>query len=102
MKKYFFEVSCGIGMDSTCVIEFPDDVSEDELNNCAWELAVENAETFGSYWDCEDTAQELQENDEWNDRDFCPDDLEWAWALYDPEKHDQLRAGGGSFMEDFE
>lgn len=100
MKRYFFDVSCGIGMGDTCVLEFEDDVTDEELTNTAYDLAVECANTYGSFWNEED-REEFEEDDIWGGRDFTDSDLDYKWALYDPEKHDRLRAGGGSFMDDF-
>lgn len=101
MKKIFFQVSCGIGMDSSTVEEFEYDLTDEELNQIAYDMSCENAESFGSLWD-EETAYELQEKDEWGCRDFTYADLDYKWEVYDPKKHDRYRAGGGSFLDDFE
>jgi hypothetical protein len=100
MELYFFKVSCGIGMDYTSVHNC-EGMSDEEKDNMAWELAVECANSFGGYYNNDD-AYELQLNDEWDDRCFTEDDLDYCWQLYCPEKHDMKRAGGGSFMEEFQ
>lgn len=36
-----------VGMDSEVVYEAPDDISEETLNDCAHDLARDNAESYG-------------------------------------------------------
>ena len=99
-KPIFFYVSCGTGMSNTAVYDCSG-MTADELDRMAWDLAIECAEQYGTYYG-EDTEASEEECDDMchGDRNFTSEDLESTWALYDPEKHDQLRAGGGSFLED--
>lgn len=99
-QYYYFRVSCGNGMHSTFVMNC-EGMSEEDKNTEAWEHAIANAESFGDYWDDDDTINQMKESDEWGDRDFCGEDLDYFWELYSPDKHDMYRAGGGSFKEDF-
>ena len=50
MKAVEFTCSTGFcGMDETEIVEFDDDVTTEHLDEYAWDLAVQNAASFGLY-----------------------------------------------------
>lgn len=101
MCRYiYFDVGCGVGMHYTHVYDCFG-LSDNEISDMAWELAIECANSFGDFYSMDD-AESLKESDEWDDRSFCDEDLEYTWEEYNPEKHDMHRSGGGSFLEEFE
>jgi hypothetical protein len=65
--------------------------TETEIREIAWGIAVDNAESYGHYIGDEDEEGDVYESDM----------VDAYWEDYDPEKHDDLRSGGGSFEEDF-
>jgi hypothetical protein len=68
------------------LVEFPDDVTEEQLDEAAWEASIENAERYGWSYTGSD---ELLDEDEYDD--FITDsELNYYWQDYDPEKHDGL------------
>ena len=49
------------GMDEEEIVEFPEDVSEEELDNYAWYGALQNAESFGIYPYPEEEVEDSQQ-----------------------------------------
>lgn len=87
------------GMDACDILMMPDDATEDEVQEEAYQMAVQHAESYGYYPRYE---YDLSDEDEELDGDHYTDGIE-GWAeLYDPKKHDMKRSGGGSFADDFE
>jgi predicted PolB exonuclease-like 3'-5' exonuclease len=87
MRKIYFKYSTGYcGMDSAEVAEFPDNVTEEELNTYAYEGALNNAEAYGIY----PTQDYFVDNDEEDDDggDSYSDNIEGYWEEYNPEEHD--------------
>lgn len=85
MRKIYFKYHTGYcGMDSVEVVEFSDDVSEGELNDYAYQGALDNAETYGIY----PTDYTSEEVDDDEDSDNYSDNIEGYWEDYDAEKHD--------------
>lgn len=92
MRKIIFFYSTGYcGMDGNEVVEYPDDVTELELDNDAWTGALDNAEMYGIEpveevdFDADGYAKE--------DEDapcYVGDAIEGWWEDYDPKKHDGL------------
>jgi hypothetical protein len=93
MKRYVVFLETGYaGMDTCEALSMPDDHTEEELSQAAWDMAVDHASSHDiEASDCIETEEE-----------YSGENVE-GWAEpYDPEKHDMLRPGGGSFLEDFE
>ena len=98
MKRYVVELETGyVGMGTHEALSMPEDHTDDELAEAVWHMAVDHASSYGV---------EVGDSDSYD-----PDDDEEQYSgegiggyaeLYDPEKHDMLRPGGGSFLEDFE
>ena len=52
MRKIIFHLSTGFaGMDATDNGSYPDDVTTEELDNDAWQRAIQHAESYGIYPD---------------------------------------------------
>jgi hypothetical protein len=79
-------------MDAHGALELPDDHTEKELSDACWDMALDNADMYGYY----PPSDDMDDDDE-----YVTEGIE-GWAeVYDPEKHDMHRAGGGSFAGDF-
>lgn len=86
MRKIVFFYHTGFcGSDGCELKEYPDDVSDEVLNQHAWEGALSNAESYGIYnlGDYDLTEEELEESGE-----EYSDNIEGYWEEYDPKKHD--------------
>lgn len=101
MRKIIFHLSTGFaGMNSTVNGSYPDNVTDEELDDHAWHLALEHASSYGVYpsSDLEGISDEdMAELEENGDVDNCTDNIDGWWEDYDPEKHDGLVAGGGNW-----
>ena len=88
MKKIVFFYETGFcGTNTAEVVEFSDDVTNDELDQYAWENAVQWAESHGIYPECDrELSGELDEQFD----DSYSDNIEGYWEVYDPAKHDAL------------
>lgn len=88
MKKIIFFYNAGFaGTHTAELVEFPDDVTDEELDTYAWEGAVSWAESFGVYPEYD---RELNgELDEQFD-DSYSDNIDGYWEFYDPATHDDL------------
>lgn len=85
-----------VGTDFAEALLVPDNTSDEEITQYAFDTSVENAQMYG--WDLVDdysTDEDTYENE------VTSDELEYYWEDYDPEEHDSHRAGGGSFEYDF-
>lgn len=87
-------------MDGTENGTFPDDVTDDELHQEAWERALAHADSYGIYPE-EDKPEYYNDEDEgdWH-ADQYSGNIEGYWEDYDSEKHDGLVAGGGNWVWD--
>jgi hypothetical protein len=84
-------------MDGIDVVEYPDDVTDEELDMDAWTGALQNAEHFGIY---PDSDRELYEEDDIDiDEDKYSSNIEGYWEDYDAKKHDMLKPGGGKWFD---
>jgi len=83
------------GEDAVDALAVVNDATDDEINAEVYQMAVDNAETYGRYITQDD--EELEDEDERYEEYM----LESTWEDYNPEVHDDLRSGGGSFSEDF-
>lgn len=101
MRKIIFHLSTGFaGMDATDNGSYPDDVTTEELDNDAWQRAIQHAESYGIYpdSDLEDiSAEDYDHLVQSGDADNYTDNIDGWWEDYDPEKHDGLVAGGGNW-----
>ena len=83
------------GMNSHEFAVFDDNITDEELNDEAWQRAVQHAESYGiyplsEYAGDEDISDEELEGEEYSDN------IEGSWEDFDPKKHDGLVPGGGS------
>lgn len=85
-----------VGMDFAEALLVPDDTTIEQLDEYAWEAAVASADMYGYY-----LVEDYSEDEDASEYEVTGDDLCGSWEDYDPEKHDMLRAGGGSFEDDF-
>jgi hypothetical protein len=92
VKKLIVFMTTGYcGEEAADALSVPENFTEEEINDIAWEMAVDNAESYG---------RELEPDDDPEDEvDYAYPDF--SVHKYDPEKHDMYRVGGGSFEEDF-
>ena len=80
MKKLVLTMHVGFcGMDAIEYWEFPDNISQEELDQLAWEQAKDNAAMYGYY------PTEEYENEE--DNDCYTDAIEGSFEPYDAEVH---------------
>lgn len=98
MRKLIVFMSTGYaGMDACDALLVEDSATEDEIQEEAWQLAIEHAESYGIY-----PYEEYADEEDFDaDSDSYSHNID-AWTEdYDPRKHDGLRSGGGSFEDDF-
>lgn len=87
MKKIVFFYNAGMsGTDTAELVEFEDDVTDEELNTYAWEGAIQWAESFGVYPEYDRDLDDEEEDDE----DTYSDNIDGYWEVYDPNTHDDL------------
>jgi hypothetical protein len=79
-----------MGTNYDYVEEFPVMPSERELDESAWEYALENAESFGTVFEDYD----VEGFDEDDSRHFLMSDIDGWWEVYDPAKHDDILGRG--------
>jgi hypothetical protein len=90
MRKIYFTYDTGYaGMDMHEVREYPDDVTDCELNNDAHMGALDNAESYGIYppsdKDYDENGYLVESEDE---PCYVGDSIKGWWEDYDPAKHD--------------
>ncbi|HEY9704499.1 MAG TPA: hypothetical protein V6C58_18785 [Allocoleopsis sp.] len=96
MRKLIVFMSTGYaGMDEAAALLVDDDISEAEIDDIMYQMAVEHAESYGIY-----PYDEYCDTEDMSEEDLS-DSIDAYYEEYDPEKHDQYRPGGGSFEEDF-
>lgn len=94
MKRYIVHCSVGYaGMDVAEPLLMDDNHTEAELNEACWDLAVNNADRYGYYPPSDDGCED--------ESDYESDNIEGYPEIYNPDEHDMLRPGGGSFESDF-
>ncbi len=85
MKRIFFRLHTGYcGSDAHDVVDYEDDITEDELDEDAYRMAVENAARYGYELcseDCDDDECDLEHPGSSN--------IEGSWEVYDPKEHDK-------------
>lgn len=93
MRKIVFILNAGCaGTDTAELVEFPDNVTEDQLNREAWERALGWAESYGIYPECdkpEDYDENADEKCGWGVDEYS-DNIDGYWEDYDAEKHDGI------------
>lgn len=100
MKHYIVHMYVGYaGMDGHDLLSMPDDATEEEVQDEAHLMALAHAESYGYYPPSDEYPEEEEEEDDW-ESDQISDNIEGYAEPYDPDKHDMLRAGGGSFMDE--
>lgn len=87
-KIIFFYHTGYCGSDGCEMHEFPDDTSDNELNDSAWQGAVDNASSYGIY-PMEDAPEDYND-EEYDGGDEYSDNIEGWWEEYDAEKHEGL------------
>lgn len=84
------------GTDFAEALLVPDDTTDEQLSQYAWDASVANAEMYG-----QELVDDYSEDEDLYEYQVTGDDLNYYWEDYDPEEHDGHRLGGGSFEEDF-
>lgn len=79
---------------------FPDNITEAELDNEAWERALAHADSYGVYPESQKPDDYEEDDAGWNSDEYT-DNIEGTWEDFDPEKHDGLVPGGGSATDLF-
>ncbi len=89
MKKIFFKYYTGYcGEDGYDVQEFPNDVTDKELDEYAWQGAIQNGESYGHNY--VDDTYEPEVWEEENDFEYLSNsNVEGSWCVYDPKLHDR-------------
>ena len=95
-KRMVMRATAGVGMGAVEFLLVPVGISEDELNDYAWQSAVQLAESYGLEPDTNrgfyNEDAEREEDDEFDNR--FTNDIDGRFEDYDPEEHDGLRIGG--------
>lgn len=94
MRYIVFLLNAGMaGTDSAEFVEFDDDVTNEELDQQAWERALNHAEMYGVY-PMEAMPDDYDEEEtDWHSDEYS-DSICGYWEDYVPEKHDGKVAGG--------
>lgn len=90
--------SKSVGCDTYKPILVDDNATEEQINEIAWQMSCEWA---GAYWDVLDASEYDITDEECEVSCISTEDIEYSWWDYNPEVHDGLRTGGGSFKEDY-
>lgn len=104
IKHYLWFVSMSTGYCGTNATDVTLASTLDNYNNylceSAYEMAVQNAESFGyDTMDCGE-CEGCREYGKCDDP-IESDSIDYSIAIYNPAKHDSKRAGGGSFLEEY-
>lgn len=96
MKRIFFTYHTGYcGQDGCDAVEVEDDLTENGLNEMAWQQALEHASSYGIELcsdECEDEDCEMEHPGNTG--------IEGSWEPFDPQLHNPKRPGGGKWFED--
>jgi hypothetical protein len=84
-----------VGTDFAEAAVFEDGASDDTITEAAWQASIDNAQMYGYEY----STNESEEDD--YDSVIYDHELDYYWEDYNPDKHDDLRCGGGSFEEEF-
>lgn len=100
MRKLVLHLTTGsVGTDAWEFWEVPEETSQKELDNFAWEQAQSNAEMYGIYLRDEYSENDIDEDD--IDGDQYDDNISGDWQEYDPDKHDWHTMTGTPNWEKF-
>lgn len=95
MRKLIIKCYTGYcGSDTHRALLVDDHASDEEISEEAYQIAIENAESYGIY------PYPNYEEDMEDGVDYT-ENIEASWEDYEPSKHDMKRPGGGSFEMDF-
>jgi len=108
MIKVILRLKCGVGTDTAdAYLVTPEEwaaynnpatpYGQDVLADACWQEAIQYAESYGVYPES-DKPEEFDEDDD--NGDVYTDNISGWLELYDPEKHDGLKAGGGDWVWD--
>lgn len=87
------------GMDAHDILTMPDDATEDEIADEAYQMALSNAEMYGIYPYPDEDFDDFDDED--IDEASLSDNIEgWSIGEYVPALHDKYHPGGGSFQND--
>lgn len=84
---------------------FDDDYPEGMIDDVVFAEAVRHAEMYTTVYspqEFDDLSEEEYAEIEKEGNYLTTEQVYYEWEDYVPEKHDDLRAGGGSFQEDFD
>lgn len=96
MRKIVIGMDTGLaGTDACLFYEVPVTLTEEELNDLAWQCGKNHAEMYGTY-----PREEYDDIDE-EDEDSYSDNIEGWWEEYDPKKHDGHTVGGTPEWQDY-
>lgn len=87
-RRVVFLCSCGTGTDTAEAYIVSSELSDEELDTMAWDLAKDNAESFGLYEPDWDSDEEDADSVQYTDNGMCWDDVQGYWEDYCAEKHD--------------
>ena len=87
-----------VGCEGTDLLSLPDNHTEAELDEAVWDMALNHAQAYGT----EPYPDDYEDGDEGEEYDLYSENIEGHAELYDPELHDQHRAGGGSFQDEID
>ncbi len=88
MRKMVLCLTAGfVGTHAHVFYLVPEDISDEDLEESAWQYAVEHAEAYGIY---PESRRELDEdyNECEDDDNYYSDSICGWWEAYEPEKHD--------------
>jgi hypothetical protein len=98
MRKIAIGMYAGCaGTDAWEFYEVPDDISDDELSEFAWQRGKDHAEAYGIY-----PREEYSDTEEFDEDDECySDNIEGWWEDYDPKLHDGHAIGGKIYWKHY-
>jgi len=102
MRYIVFMLNAGmVGTDSAEFVEFDDEVTNAELDDEAWQRALNHAEMYGVYPEHEKPEDFDEENEGSWIHDQYSENIEGYWEEYNPEKHDGLIVGNGPAFKNY-
>lgn len=80
MRKILLTMHTGYcGMDSHEAWLIPDDVSDEDLDNWAWERAVDHADSYGIYPE----SDENEEDENYVEPRYSGNNIDGSWRLFE-------------------
>lgn len=83
-----------VGSENYEAFVMENDATKAQIEEVAWQIAVENAEMYGYYPPCYAEEDGIEE-------DEIDEGIDGFWEDYVPEKHDMHCSGASSFEEEF-